>query len=154
MSENEKPVDRSPARELLALCPIFKDEVYRRSARIGTITALGAGGLLAGMLWFAGIDEAYTVAERLFCAAGVGLFTGALVHQIRREGGRHAGAKLALIRIERALGVFEPGRYLPNEALYPEEWKVPPPPGRAITVPSLVLVLFAALFIVEMLIAG
>jgi len=140
--------------DLLTLCSIFKEEVYRRNARIGTLTALGAGGLVAGMLWFGEAVEAFTPAARLLCAAGVGLFTGALVHQIRREGGRHAGAKLALIRIERALGLFEAGRYLHGEPLYPEEWKMAPPPSRGTRVPSLVLILIAALFIGEMLIAG
>ncbi len=152
MSETRNPVDATPAHELLALCSMFKEEVYRRNARIGTITGLGAGGLLAGMLWFGETGEAFTLAGRLLCAAGVGLFTGALIHQIRREAGRHAGAKLALIRVERALGLFEAGRYLPGEPLYPEDWKIAPPVGRATTGPSLVLILFAALFVVEMLI--
>jgi hypothetical protein len=88
------------------------------------------------------------------CAAGVAVLVGTLLYQVSREAARHAGAKEALIRIERALGLFEPGRHVPNEPLYPDDWKIPPPIGRAQTVSSLVLIVMAALFIAEVLIAG
>ncbi|MBI3606492.1 MAG: hypothetical protein HY207_00820 [Nitrospirae bacterium] len=139
---------------LTRLCPMFKEEVYLRTARIGNITMLGAAGLVGGMLWFATRADEFDDVERLLCAAGVAILVGTLLYQISREAARHAGAKLALIRVERALGVFEAGRYLPGEPLYPEEWKIAPPVRRATTVPSLVLILIAVLFVVEILIAG
>jgi len=140
--------------ELASLYPIFKDEVYRRSARIGTTTIVGAGALLAGMLGFAVTSEAFARSERLFCAGGVGLFVAALLLQVSREASRHAQAKRALIRIERALGLFEAGRHLPDQSLYPQEWMTPPPPERA-TFPSYVLLgTLALLLVVEILISG
>jgi hypothetical protein len=52
------------------------------------------------------------------------------------------------------MGLFEAGRYLPNEALYPPEWITPPPPERA-TFPSYVLLAtLALLFVVEILTSG
>ncbi len=137
-------------KELLAtLYPIFKEEVYRRKARIGTITIAGAGVFLLGMLWFGEANAAFSRAERLVCAAGVGLFLAALLHQISGEISRHSRAKEALIRIERGLGLFDPGKYLPDGPLYPAAWETASPPGRAILVPRLVLGTLALLFVLE-----
>jgi len=137
--------------ELVDLCAIFKAEVYRRTARIGTITMVGAGVLLAGMLAFGMTSHSFRRGERLVCAIGVGVFVASLLLQITREASRHARAKQGLIRIERAMGLFDVGRYLPGESLYPPEWTTPPPRERA-TVPSyLFLGMLALLFVVEIL---
>ena len=138
---------------LTVLCPMFKEEVYRRTARIGNITILGAAGLVGGMLWYATWADEVGDVGRLLCALGVAMVVGALLYQVSREAERHAGAKDALIRIERALGLFEPGRHLPAAAVYPEAWMVLPPKARSTRAAQLVLVVLGLLFVVEILIA-
>ncbi len=136
---------------LTTLCPMFKEEVYRRTARIGNITTLGAAGLVGGMLWFATWADEFSDIERLVCALGVAVFVGALLYQVSREAERHAEAKDALIRIERALGLFEPGRHLPAAAVYPEAWMVLPPKARATRAAQIVLTSLGVLFALEIL---
>ena len=138
---------------LTTLCPMFKEEVYRRTARIGNITILGAAGLVGGMFWYATWADEFGDVERLLCALGVAMFVGALLYQVSREAERHAGAKDALIRIERVLGLFEPGRHLPAAAVYPEAWMVLPPKARSTRAAQVVLTLLGLLFVVEILIA-
>jgi multisubunit Na+/H+ antiporter MnhG subunit len=136
---------------LSTLCPMFKEEVYRRTTRISNMTLLGAAGLVAGMLWYATWADEFGGLERILCALGVTVFVVALLHQVSREAARHAGAKDALIRIERALGLFEPGRHMPAAALYPEAWMVPPPTSRATRHAKIVLSVIGALFVLEIL---
>ncbi len=136
---------------LSTLCPMFKEEVYRRTRRISNLMIGGSTGLVAGMLWFATWADEFGDAERLVCAAGVVVLVGALLHQISREAARHAGAKDALIRIERALGLFEPGRHMPAAALYPEAWMILPPRARSTRAAEVVLSLLGLLFLVEIL---
>ncbi len=136
---------------LTTLCPMFKEEVYRRTARIGNITMLGAAGLVGGMLWFTTWADGFSDIERLVCALGVAVFVGALLYQVSREAERHAEAKDALIRIERALGLFEPGRHLPAAAVYPEAWMVLPPKARATRAAQIVLTSLGVLFVLEIL---
>ena len=138
---------------LTTLCPMFKEEVYRRTARIGNITILGAAGLVGGMLWYATWADEFGDVERLVCVLGVAMFVGALLYQVSREAERHAEAKDALIRIERALGLFEPGRHLPAAAVYPEAWMVLPPKARSTRAAQVVLVVLGLLFVIEILVA-
>jgi hypothetical protein len=136
---------------LSTLCPMFKEEVYRRTRRISNLMIGGSAGLVAGMLWFATWADELGGLERLLCAIGVIAVVGAMLHQISREASRHAGAKEALIRIERALGLFEPGRHMPAAALYPEEWMVAPPRSRATRAAEVVLSFLGVLFVLEIL---
>lgn len=136
---------------LTTLCPMFKEEVYRRTARIGNITLFGAAGLVTGMFWYATWADEFGVIERIMCAAAVGIYVGALTYQISREAARHAGAKDALIRVERALGLFEAGRHTPGTAVYPEAWAIPPPRSRATRAAHLTLAALGVLFVLQIL---
>ncbi|MEW6684148.1 MAG: hypothetical protein AB1451_14715 [Nitrospirota bacterium] len=138
---------------LTTLCPMFKEEVYRRTARISNIAIFGGAGLVGGMLWYAIWADEFGVMERLLCAAAVAIFIGALLYQVSREAARYAGAKEALIRIERALGLFEPGRHIPAAAIYPETWMVLPPKSRSTRAAYVVLPLLGVLFVIEILVA-
>ncbi len=138
---------------LTTLCPMFKEEVYRRTARISNITMFGAAALVGGMLWYATWADEFGAVERLLCAAAVAIFIGALLYQVSREAARHAGAKEALIRIERALGLFEPGRHMPAAAIYPEAWMVLPPKSRSTRAAQVVLTVLGLLLLVEILAA-
>lgn len=136
---------------LTTLCPMFKEEVYRRTARIGNLTIFGAAALVGGMLWFAAWGDEFDALERLLCAAAVALFVATLLYQVSREAARHAGAKDALIRVERAAGLFEAGRHVPGTALYPEAWSVPPPKARATRAANVALTLLGLLFVLQIL---
>ena len=137
---------------LNTLCPMFKEEVYRRTARIGNITIGGAAAMVGGMLWYATWADEFGAMERLLCAAAVVTFVTMLLVQVSREAARHAGAKNALIRVERALGLFEPGRYLPDGGLYPEAWMATPPRSGATRAANVVLTLLGLLFVLEILV--
>ncbi|MFZ5862897.1 MAG: hypothetical protein ACOYXR_08665 [Nitrospirota bacterium] len=134
---------------LPTLCPMFKEEVYRRTRRISNLTVGGSAGLVAGMLWFATWADEFGDVERMVCAVAVLVFVGTLLHQVSREAARHAGAKEALIRVERALGLFEPGRHLPGDALYPDAWMKAPPRSRATRAAEVVLTVLGVLFVLE-----
>lgn len=136
---------------LTTLCPMFKEEVYRRTARIANITVFGSAALVSGMLWFATWGDEFDAAERLLCAAAVALLVAALLFQISREAARHAGAKDALIRIERALGLFEAGRHMPGAAVYPEAWAISPPRSRATRAAHLTVAALGVLFVLQIL---
>lgn len=138
---------------LTTLCPMFKEEVYRRTARIGNITMFGAAVLVGGMLWYATWADEFGEVERLLCVVGIAIFVAALLYQVSREAARHAGAKEALIRVERALGLFDAGRHALGEALYPEAWSVPPPRSRATRGARVTLVCLGVLFVIEILVA-
>ncbi len=137
---------------LTTLCPMFKEEVYRRTARIGNITVFGSAALVAGMFWFAAWGDEFGEAERLLCAAAAAIFVATLLYHVRREGARHAGAKEALIRVERALGLFEAGRQIPGAALYPDAWGIPPPRFRATRAANVALTVLGLLFVLQVLI--
>jgi hypothetical protein len=113
----------------------------------------GAAALVGGMLWYATWADEFGAMERLLCAAAVVIFVAGLLYQISREATRHAGAKEALIRVERALGLFESGRHIPGEALYPEAWSVAPPRARATRGARIVLACLGFLFLIEILVA-
>lgn len=138
---------------LTTLCPMFKEEVYRRTARIGNITIFGTAVLVGGMLWYATWADEFGEVERLLCVVGVAIFVAGLLVQVSREAARHAGAKEALIRVERALGLFEAGRHAPGEALYPEAWSVPPARSRATRGARVTLTCLGVLFVIEILVA-
>lgn len=134
-----------------SLYPIFKEEVFRRASRIAGGALSGAAGMVIGMFWFARVSETFSTAERGLCAAAVGVFSAGLVFFIEREGSRHAGAKTGLIRLEQALGVFEAGRHVPGESLFPAEWRTAPPPGRAVRGAQALVLATAALFVIELM---
>jgi hypothetical protein len=104
------------------------------------------------MLWYATWADEFGAMERILCAVAVVVLVGTLLFQISREAARHAGAKEALIRVERALGLFESGRYLSDKPLYPEAWAVPPPRSRATRASEVTLTLLGLLFVLEILI--
>jgi hypothetical protein len=130
---------------------MFKEEVYRRTRRISNLMVGGSAGLVAGMLWFATWADEFGDLERVLCALAVLVFVGAVLHQVSREASRHAGAKDALIRVERALGLFEPGRHMPAAALYPEAWMILPSRARSTRAAEVVLSFLGLLFVLEIL---
>ncbi len=103
------------------LYPIFKQEVFDRRDQTMKIAGLASGFLLFLMLLIL-----YLSISSWQLILGVIIFTGIVIVEIRQHSRRHSQAKLGVIQIEHALGLFESGTYLPDKPLYPEPWKVCP----------------------------
>ncbi len=110
---------------LTVLYPLYKEEVYRRREQMMKLTAWGAMGLVAMLFailltpsktgltgseaWLVGL--ATVVWSVLFCSL------------IVQQQYRHRLAKQILIQLERALGFYEEGLFVENQALYPDRWQ-------------------------------
>jgi len=110
---------------LTVLYPLYKDEVYKRREQMMRLTALGAFGLIA-MVFALLLSPAKSrlSAPEVFLLSLValiwcGLFCGLIMQQRYR----HRLAKQVLIQLEQALGFYEDGLFIENQALYPAKWK-------------------------------
>ncbi len=152
-SQNEKtgqgPSKPEHPETLQLLYPIFKEEVYRRRAAMAQIARAGVFfnvALSLGLLLFSEKLSADT-ALRYAATVGVTLLTILLIYQIIQEKSRHEKAKRQLITLEKGFGFFEMGRYIPNEALYPSEWRDRPKLDQGLVVMCLSLAGTATLLI-------
>jgi hypothetical protein len=114
-------LDPQKLETLRRLYPLFKQEVFDRRDQTMKIAGLASGFLLFLMFLIL-----YFAISSWLLIIGVIIFTGIIIANIRQHSRRHAQAKLGVIEIEQALGLFEPGNYLPDKPLYPEHWKVRP----------------------------
>jgi protein-S-isoprenylcysteine O-methyltransferase Ste14 len=114
-------LDPQKLETLRMLYPLFKQEVFDRRDRIMKIAALSSGFLL--LLMFLTF---YFAVSSWLLIIGVIIFTGIVIAAIKQHSRRHAQAKLGVIQIEKALGLFESGTYLPENPLYPEHWGIRP----------------------------
>lgn len=110
---------------LLALYPLFKEEVYRRREQMMRWTAIGAGSLFAILLLVLLAPAAHqlTVASRALLCSGVLLLTTTFVMLILQQRHRHRQAKHTLIELEQALGLFDADVFLDHRPLYPDRWQ-------------------------------
>ena len=110
---------------LTVLYPLYKDEVYKRREQMMRLTALGASGLIAMVLALllspvkSRLSAPETILLSLVALIWCGLFCGLIVQQRYR----HRLAKQVLIQLEQALGFYEDGLFIENQALYPAKWK-------------------------------
>jgi hypothetical protein len=111
--------------ELELLYPWYKEEVFRRRERMMGLTACASAVLLFLLIAVLAIPGPVLsgTAEAVMLCVGVVLFSGVMVYVIIQQRVRHLMAKQVLIAIERELGLYEEGRYLPETALYPKEWQ-------------------------------
>ena len=110
--------------ELELLYPWYKEEVFRRRERMMWLTACTSGVLvlvLVIVLVFP-MPATSTTTAALVCL-GVALFSGIMAYLIVQQRTRHLMAKQVLITIEQELGLYEKGRHLEDDALYPKEWQ-------------------------------
>ncbi|HIE65826.1 MAG: hypothetical protein ABGX83_00465 [Nitrospira sp.] len=115
-------------KTLHILYPIFKEEVYRRRAAMARISRRGSLLFvsLSILILFNPERLLFSPSLKSLVIIGIGLATALLVTQIIQEKRRHEKAKRQLITLEKGLGLFESGRYLPEETLYPVEWQESP----------------------------
>jgi len=110
---------------LTVLYPLYKDEVYKRREQMMRLTALGAFGLIAMVFALllspakSRLSAAETILLSLVALIWCGIFCGLIVQQRYR----HRLAKQVLIQLEQALGFYEDGLFIENQALYPAKWK-------------------------------
>ncbi len=114
-------LDPQKLETLRRLYPIFKQEVFDRRDQTMKIA-----GLASGFLLFLLFLILYFAISSWLLILGVIIFTGIIIVELKQHSRRHAQAKLGVIEIEKALGLFEPGTYLPDKPLYPEHWKIRP----------------------------
>lgn len=126
MSETNSPTKSLETFRLLY--PIFKEEVYRRRCVIGQISRYGALFFLSISVFVFHFEAKSEVlaSPKLYAVGGVMVSLALLIYQLIQEKSRHEQAKLQLITLEKGLGFFEAGSYLPNQPLYPEAWEKRP----------------------------
>jgi hypothetical protein len=110
---------------LLALYPLFKEEVYRRREEIMRWTAAGIGSLCTILLVLLLVPEPgrLTLTGRALAAGGILLLTATFIVLILQQQHRHRQAKRTLIELERALGLFDAATFPNRHPLYPEHWQ-------------------------------
>ncbi len=139
---------------LKMLYPWYKEEVFRRREQMMRLTAFASAFLvllLVTMLAMPG-QPRHDLTEALFAITGVALFSSVFGYLILQQCARHRLAKQALIEIERALGLYEEGAYLPGRSLYPEDWKTAWSSDRSVTVYLAVMAALTVLVIAGVLI--
>jgi len=119
----EVQLDPTKVEVLKTLYPIFKKEVYERREQLTRISRFGISfyvGII--VLCFVFPVNVGSPSLRLYSALAIFIFAGVLIYQMKQHQQRHIMAKHAVIEIEKALHLFEPGFYLSGTPLYPEEW--------------------------------
>jgi len=139
-------LDPQKLETLRRLYPIFKQEVFDRRDQTMKIAGLASGFLLFLMFLIL-----YFAISSWLLILGVIIFTAIVIVELRQHSHRHAQAKLGVIEIEKALGLFEPGTYLPDKPLYPEHWKVRPSRDYGLIFYSACLIAMAFLVILSLL---
>ena len=110
---------------LTVLYPLYKEEVYRRREEMMKLTAWGAMGLIA--MLFAVLLNPYkahlTTPETCLIGFAALMWSALFCSLIMQQRDRHRLAKQILIELERALGFYEEGLFVENQALYPNGWQ-------------------------------
>jgi K+ transporter len=134
---------------LLALYPLFKEEVYRRRDHMMRWTAVGAAFLFAvvsGLLLVA--DEGrLSTGGRVILACAIVLLAGTFMWTILQQQHRHRQAKQILIDMEKALGLYDQDLFLHQRSLYPDHWQTDWMHDKAAMLSILLLGLFTMLAI-------
>jgi len=139
-------LDPQKLETLRRLYPIFKQEVFDRRDQTMKIA-----GLASGFLLFLLFLILYFAISSWLLILGVIIFTGIIIVELKQHSRRHAQAKLGVIEIEKALGLFESGTYLPDKSLYPDHWKVRPSRDYGLIFYSACLIVMALLVILSLL---
>lgn len=108
---------------LLAVYPLFKEEVYRRREQMMRWTAIGAGYLFAVILILVLTQASLSSGSRLLMMTAILLLTVMFSSLILQQQRRHQQAKQTLITLEQALGFFDDQAILSQGSLYPDHWQ-------------------------------
>lgn len=132
---------------LLALYPLFKEEIYRRREQMMRWTAIGAGSMVAILLVLLLVPEQGRLAlsGRALLAGAIVLLAATFAALIFQQQQRHRQAKQTLIEIERALGLFDADVFANQRSLYPDYWQTDWKHDRSTTLSLVLLGLLALL---------
>lgn len=110
---------------LTVLYPLYKEEVYRRREQMMKLTAWGAMGLVAMLfaILLTPSKTGLTGSEAWLVGLATVVWSGLFCSLIHQQQYRHRLAKQILIQLERALGFYEEGLFVENQALYPDGWQ-------------------------------
>lgn len=110
---------------LTVLYPLYKEEVYKRREQMIRLTAFGISGLMAMLfaLLLNPIKSRLSSPEVFLLSLAALIWCGVFCGLILQQQYRHRLAKQILIQLERALGFYEDGLFIENQALYPAQWK-------------------------------
>ncbi|MBA5865177.1 MAG: hypothetical protein GDA67_00605 [Nitrospira sp. CR1.3] len=138
---------------LTVLYPLYKDEVYKRREQMMRLTALGSLGLIAMLFALLLSPQKHRLSTpEAFLMGIVGLiWCGLFCALVLQQQYRHRLAKQVLIRIEQALGFYEEGLFVENQALYPDGWKIAWLGDRSGTFYLSVLCLLTLIFLLALL---
>ena len=138
---------------LKVLYPWYKEEVYRRREQMMRLTAFASAFLILLLVTTLAIPahSRFEPTMTLFATTGVGLFSTLFGYLILQQRSRHRMAKVVLIEIERALGLYEEGLYVLGRTLYPENWQVAWANDRSVIVYLTVLATLTVLVIAAVL---
>lgn len=138
---------------LKVLYPWYKEEVYRRREQMMRLTAFASAFLILLLVTTLAIPARthLDATMTLFATTGVALFSALFTYLILQQWSRHQMAKMVLIEIERALGLYEESLYLSGKPLYPESWQLAWQNDRSVVVYLTVLVTLTVLVIAAVL---
>jgi len=139
---------------LKVLYPWYKEEVYRRREQMMRLTAFASAFLILLLITTLAIPARarFDATMTLFATTGVSLFSTLFAYLILQQRDRHRMAKVVLIEIERALGLYEEGLYGLEKPLYPENWQHAWVNDRSVVVYLTVLVALTVLVIAAVLV--
>ncbi|TKS58742.1 MAG: hypothetical protein EWM72_02799 [Nitrospira sp.] len=132
---------------LLALYPLFKEEVYRRREQMMRWTAIGAGSMFTILIVLLLVPERgrLSLSGRALIAGAIVLLAATFAALILQHQQRHRQAKQTLIELERALGLFDADIFLSQRPLYPDHWQTDWTSDHSTTLSLLLLGLLAFL---------
>jgi hypothetical protein len=121
---------------LRLLYPWYKEEVFRRREQMIRLAGCAGGWLflVLVLLFIVPASAALDGTMKTFVGVGAALFSSLVAYLILQQRVRHRMAKHVLVEIERELGLYEKGRYLPKTSLYPEAWQWAWMSDRSVTV--------------------
>ena len=110
---------------LTVLYPLYKQEVYRRREQMMRLTAFGSLGLIAMLfaLLLSPQKERLTTTEAFLIGFASLVWCVLFCALILQQQNRHRMAKQVLVQLEQALGFYEEGLFVEQQALYPNGWK-------------------------------
>jgi hypothetical protein len=119
------PFSREPLEMYRLLYPIFKREVFRRRETMIQLSAFHHTILLVLLVMFPLVPshQAMVSTTRWFAITGIALFSGFFAYAILQQAHRHRLAKQQLIVLEKAMGLYNKGCGLSEQAAYPEHWQ-------------------------------
>ncbi len=147
-------ITESVQQVLTVLYPLYKDEVYKRREQMMRLTALGCLGLMAMLcaLLLSPQKLRLTAAESWLLGLASLVWFGLFCALILQQQYRHRLAKQILIQIEQAMGFYEEGLFVENQALYPAGWKTAWLSDRSGTLYLSALGLLTAFFLLSLLV--